>query len=487
MRDLITKSDWLTAQQCTGMAWYGLRADPVAPDEAGRFRMQQGQEIGALARKLYPSGVIVSLANGKTPAERTRVNVADGTEETIFEATALAAPFVAKADILTRLNGGWHVLEVKSNFSDTKNIPDLVDDLSYTVMVFKRTGLPVVRASLLLLSREYRFGSGPDQLFEVVDKTGEVLVRVTEFDAAADSIAKALFNGKPPEPKLGSVCRECAAFGEQCLAMGLAHTVLEIPNLHYKKLQRLSAEGIFDLSQVPDDLKLNEKQQRAKDSALSGKPCVEPGLKNVLNAVAWPCYYLDFETVATFLPLYDGHACHQQVLTQFSVHCRDTFDSEVPHSEYLADAKRDCQRELAEALISALDQQGSIIVYTSFEKTRIEALQRLLPDLNGPLQGIVDRLVDLYAIIVNHVYHPDFRGSFSIKKVLPALVPDADLSYQNLAIHDGDMAITRFARMARGEIAGDAIARTRQELLEYCKLDTYAMVRLHETLFRMAS
>jgi hypothetical protein len=347
------------------------------------------------------------------------------------------------------------------------------------------TGLPVLRASLLLLSREYRFGEGPERLFEVVDQTGDVLARATEFDAAADSIAKALFHFKPPEPKLASVCRECAAYGDECLAVGLAHTVLEIPNLHYKKLQRLSAEGIVDLSQVPDDLKLNEKQQRARDSTLSGKLCVEAGLRIALDAIAWPCYYLDFETVATSLPLYPGHGCHQQVLTQFSTHCRDNFNSEIRHTEYLADPASDCQQELAEALICALGQQGSIIVYSSFEKTRIGALQGLLPDLIEPLQAILDRLLDLLPIIVDHVYHPDFHGSFSIKKVLPALIPD--LSYQNLAIHGGDVAITRFARMARGEIAVDAIARTRFELLEYCKLDTFAMVRLHETLFKLAS
>lgn len=485
MRDVMTKADWLTAQQCTGMAWYELRADPVAPDEAGRFRMQQGQEIGALARKLYPNGVIISATNGKSPAEITEAYLADGTTETIFEATVIAAPFVAKADILTRVNGGWHLLEVKSSFSDTKDIGDLVDDISYTVMVFKRAGLPVLRASLLLLSRTYRFGNGPDRLFDLVDKTGEVLARAAEFDATGDSIAKALYDCEPPEPKLGSVCRHCAAFENKCLGAGRVHTVLEIPGLHYKKLQRLSAEGIVDLSQVPDGLKLNEKQQRAKGSALSGKPCVEAGLRDALQTIAWPCYYLDFETVATFLPLYEGHACHQQVLTQFSVHRRDHFDSEVRHSEYLADAITDCQRELAHALIDSLGQRGSIIVYSSFEKTRIEAMQCLFPDLNGRLQGILDRLVDLHPIIADHVYHPDFRGSFSIKKVLPALVPD--LSYQSLAIHDGDTAITRFAGMARGEIGGDAIAKTRFELLEYCKLDTFAMVRLHETLFNMVS
>jgi hypothetical protein len=270
-----------------------------------------------------------------------------------------------------------------------------------------------------------------------------------------------------------------------CLGAGLAHTVLEIPGLHHTKLKRLSAAAIVDLSLVPDDLKLNERQERAKSAALSGKMFVGSGLGAALAAVVWPCHYLDFETVASVLPLYGGQGCHQQVLTQFSIHHRDGIDGEVRHSEYLADAARDCERDLAGALIVALGNQGSIIVYSSFEKTRIKALRDLFPDLGAPLQGILDRLVDLLSFITEYVYHPDFKGSSSIKKVLPVLVPD--LSYKELAVGDGDTAIMRFARMARGEITGNDIETTRRQLLEYCKLDTFAMVRLHEALFKMAA
>jgi hypothetical protein len=155
-------------------------------------------------------------------------------------------------------------------------------------------------------------------------------------------------------------------------------------------------------------------------------------------------------------------------------------DAEPTHSEYLADATKDCERELAEALIDALGDKGSIIVYSSFEETRIKALRDALPDLAVSLQAILDRLLNILPIIQDHIYHPEFRGSFSIKKVLPALVPD--LSYAGLEVADGEAAITRFARMARGEITGDAVETTRQQLLDYCELDTYAMVRLHETL-----
>jgi hypothetical protein len=447
--------------------------------------MQQGQEVGALAQRLYPNGVLVPPGPRQLAIEITRRDLADAEVETIFEGTAVAGPFVAKADILSRVAGGWHLLEVKSSFSDTKDMSDLVDDLAYTVMVFKRAGVQVVKASLLLLSREYHFGEDPSRLFEMIDQTVEIQKRAAEFDATADSIANALFNVEPPPPKLVPVCRDCAVFGDRCLGADLEHTVLEIPGLRSKTIMQLAADGIVDLADLPEDLKLNGKQRRAVDSAVSGKMIVEAGLRDALNAIIWPCHYLDFETVNTVLPLYEGHRCHQQVLTQFSIHHRDRIDSEVRHTEFLADPRKDCERELAEALIQALGQHGSIIVYTSFEKTRIKGLQALFPDLAAPLEAILNRLVDLCAIISDHVYHPDFHGSFSIKKVLPALVPG--LSYKGLAIRDGEMAVTRFARMARGEIAGAEIEKTRRELLEYCKLDTLAMVRLHEKLVEIAA
>jgi len=342
----------------------------------------------------------------------------------------------------------------------------------------------VARASLILLSRGYRFGDGPDRLFDVIHTTAEVLARVAQFETAADPLATVLFHDTPPAPALVSSCRDCAFFDDKCLGVGLACTVLEIPGLHHKKLKRLSAEGIIDLSRVPNDLNLNDRQERAKKAALSGDTIVDSGLGKALRAISWPCYYLDFETVATVLPLYQGHACHQQVLTQFSIHHRDAIDSEPRHSEYLADSAKDCQEELAEALIDALGQQGSIIVYSSFEQTRVKALLAAFSDLAGPLQAILNRLVDLHSVISDYVYHPDFRGSFSIKKVVPALVPD--LSYKDLAVRDGDTAITRFARMARGEITAPEIESTRQQLLDYCKLDTFAMLRLHEALSTMA-
>jgi hypothetical protein len=265
----------------------------------------------------------------------------------------------------------------------------------------------------------------------------------------------------------------------------LAHSVLEIPGLHQVKLKQLSATGVIDLAHVPNDLDLNERQERAKLAALTGELVVDPGLGAALRSVVWPCHYLDFETVATALPNYKEHGCHRQVLTQFSIHHRESINADPGHSEYLADATKDCERELAEALIRELRDHGSIIVYGAFEGTRIKALQDAFGDLTELLQAVLDRLINLLPIIQDNVYHPEFRGSFSIKSVLPALVPS--LSYSGLEVTDGDTAMTRFARMARGELSGDDVPITRKHLLDYCKLDTLAMVRLHDTLSQLTA
>jgi hypothetical protein len=179
------------------MAWHAFRADPSLPDEAALFRMQQGQEVGGLARTLYADGVLVPPGAIERAGGITRQFMADGVG-TIFEAAFDAAPFAARADILKRLKGGWHVMEVKSSFSDTSRIADLIDDLAYTVMVAQRWGIRVVKASLLLLSRAYRFGDAPGQLFEIIDTSDEALARAREFDAAANSCASALFRDEPP-------------------------------------------------------------------------------------------------------------------------------------------------------------------------------------------------------------------------------------------------------------------------------------------------
>src|SRR5262249_27757913 len=156
-----------------------------------------------------------------------------------------------------------------------------------------------------------------------------------------------------------------------------------------EKLLRLSADRIIDLVNLPTDFALSARQERARKSALSDKTITEPELSIALNTITWPCFYLDFETVSTALPLYNGHGCHQQVLTQFSIHRQESLDGALCHYAYLADSSRDCQRELAIKLIDDLEDKGSILVYSAFERKRITGLCDDFPDLAPELRKIL--------------------------------------------------------------------------------------------------
>jgi hypothetical protein len=182
----------------------------------------------------------------------------------------------------------------------------------------------------------------------------------------------------------------------------------------------------------------------------------------------------------TALPLYPEIAPHAQVVTQYSVHECGKPGRADRHFEYLADPSRDCRRKLAERLVADLGTEGSVVVYSSFERQRIGELARLFPDLAGPLAAISERLFDLLQVVRAHYYHPAFHGSYSIKTVLPVLVPD--MTYEGMAIGDGGAAMARFARMALGRCSRAECEATRRELLAYCGQDTMAMVRLHERL-----
>lgn len=228
MKTAIAKSDWLTALACPAMAWHGLRTDAAPPTEAERFRMQQGQEIGALARKLYADGFMIPPAKGSTAAEETQQYFADESKTTFFEATLSAGPLVAKADIIRRQDRAWHVLEVKSRFSDDAASQDLIEDLAYTVMVFRRAGLAISRASLVLLSRDFRYGDAPERLFEIADVTAEVMPRVASLDGEAEKYVQELFSDEPPTPVLVPACRDCTFFDDMCLGAGFAHRGLAI-------------------------------------------------------------------------------------------------------------------------------------------------------------------------------------------------------------------------------------------------------------------
>jgi hypothetical protein len=248
------------------------------------------------------------------------------------------------------------------------------------------------------------------------------------------------------------------------------------------------------MSAIPPKEKLNDKQQRQMCAQREGKTIVERGLAEAMRPAldATRLGFLDFETVMRALPVWNGLKPWGQVAAQFSYHERNESGT-VTHAEFLAegpdhpdDPPDDPREPLARAMLAATEHADRVVVYTSFESTRIKGLAADLPHLADPLLALRDKLWDLFPVVSNHVYHPDFRGSFSLKHILNPLVPD--LSYSDLVIVDGKVASVEIARLlfVSGRIPRDQRDKTRQDLLAYCERDTFATVRMVQRLAELA-
>jgi len=353
---------------------------------------------------------------------------------------------------------------------------ELIDDLAYTTMVARKSGLNITSCSLLLVNKDYRLGMSDEKLFVENDVTDEVFKRVEEFEESYDYVAEILSQTEKPAPALKWECKNCDIFDE-CCGEGIDNHIFDLPRLSHTKYCQLRELEVEKIEDIPGYFELSDTQEIVRKAVVSREPVIDrEGIKDALDSIVYPAYYLDFETMQTCIPLYDGIAPYSQIATQYSLHICSEAGEVLEHREYLAEAIRDCRRDLAERLIGDCGNAGSILVYTSFEKTVINGLAELFPDLKKELGKLVDRLVDLYKIIRENYYDVGFHGSYSIKKVLPVLVPD--MGYDDLEIGNGLDASAVFAYMCRSRYSREEESRIRRQLLRYCGVDTMAMVRV---------
>jgi hypothetical protein len=283
-----------------------------------------------------------------------------------------------------------------------------------------------------------------------------------------------------PEPDLQLICKKCPLFWE-CLGKGVENHIFELPRLSEKRFAGLKELSVYCIEDIPDNFELTECQTMVRNCVHNQSPWVREELKWELDQIKWPAFYLDFETTMTAIPLYPNIAPYTQLVTQYSIHKCSKPGVTQAHKYYLCDHGRDDRRKLAEELIKDLEKKGSIITYSSFEKTTVNNLAIIYPDLADKLVSLVDRMVDLEAIINKNFYHHEFHGRTSIKVTLPVLVPE--MSYDEFEIAEGDSASAAFACLAMGKYKSETeVKQIRADLLKYCAQDTLAMVKLHERL-----
>jgi predicted RecB family nuclease len=296
-----------------------------------------------------------------------------------------------------------------------------------------------------------------------------------------------MLDGPLPEVAIGLHCFEPwdCPFRDRCWPTSRDH-ILHLNGVGPKTVVRYLEQGIAWISDLPADTRLNFTQRRQLAAMASDRLVVEPTLARELEPFTGRLGFLDFETVARAIPVWPGMAPWQQAAAQFSYHERQA-DGTVTHAEHLAEGPTDARPPLAEAMVRATAAADRVVTYTAFEKTRIRELQRAVPDLARELEALEDKLIDLHPVVKNCVYHPDFRGSFSLKYILTPLVPD--LTYDDLVIVDWRLASVEIARLlfVADRIPRHERDRVRHDLLAYCERDTWAMVRLLERLRELAA
>jgi len=238
--------------------------------------------------------------------------------------------------------------------------------------------------------------------------------------------------------------------------------------------------GVESIRDIPDDFPLNERQRRAAMCVHTRKPWFSAELNKDLESLKYPLYFMDFETVNPAIPRFAGMRPYDQIPFQWSVHVLREPGAEPEHFEFLATDNSDPRREFINSLCAALGNSGSIVVYSAFESQRLSELAAWLPEFADRIKKIQSRLWDLLPIVRNHVYHPKFAGSYSIKNVLPALVPG--MSYEGMEVADGTDAGLAWESLVRGKLDQNEHDTIRKALLDYCGQDTLAMVRLLDKL-----
>jgi predicted RecB family nuclease len=290
---------------------------------------------------------------------------------------------------------------------------------------------------------------------------------------------------KSPDIAPGRQCSDpvTCEFYERCNFPRPNDHIGYLPRLHASAAEELEELGVASIRDIPDDFDLSEIQRRAATSVQTGEPWYSPELGELLSGLKYPLYFLDFETVNRAIPRFPGMRPYDHLPFQWSVHVQRNPGAESEHYEFLATDASDPRHEFIASLCAALGESGSIAVYNAgFESQRLSELAAWLPEFAKRIKNIQARLWDLLPVVRNHVYHPAFAGSYSLKAVLPALVPS--LTYGGMEVANGQDAGLAWESLLRGDLDEVEHEHLQKALLDYCKLDTLALVRLVETLRR---
>jgi len=489
-KPIISKSSFLRGKQCLKKLYlvkkYPELQDPISEGQQAIF--DRGHNVGELAQQLFPGGVVAAfdLPQGfMRSINYTRELIRRGTP-VIYEAGLMFENTHCFVDILVMEDGKWHIHEVKSS-TEVKEVN--IYDAAFQYYVLSSLGLEIKDVSIIHINNQYVREGDIDiqQLFNIESVYDQVLENQALVKNILLNEVNTLQKNEIPEINIGPHCfdpYDCN-FMDHCWQDIPDYSVFNISRLRADKKFDLYTKGILETTDVPEEYPLNTNQFLQIHADKTGETIInKPAIKDFINTLQFPLYFLDFETFNPAIPQYDQSKPYQQIVFQYSLHILDKPGVKLVHKEFLAQSKGDPRIPMIKQLIKEISNSGDIVVYNKgFETGRLNEIARDFPKYGPAIQNMISRIVDLMTPFQQKLYYtPDMKGSYSIKAVLPALIPG--FSYANLEINNGGDASLAFENLLN-ETDQKVIDSTRKNLLEYCKLDTLAMVEIIKRLFNI--
>lgn len=484
----LTKSRYCKGVQCEKILWLDKYGEDHSQSEGDDSSFEEGRKVGELAKGLFGDYEDVPFdSNPTVRVERTEELLQDE-QNVITEAAFDYDGNFCSVDILKNDSDGVEIYEVKSS---TKVKDIFIDDVAYQYFVLSNLGLTVKRACVVYINNRYVRGKELDisQLFNIEDVTDVACEKQDEIRDNIDRIGRfmeAYGKGSEPETDIGPHCfdpYDCD-FWQYCTRDLPKPSVFDIKKMQKRSKFKKYREGKISFEDLENE-DLNPKFLEQIDFELNDRePKIEAeAIREFLDSLEYPLYFIDYESCRYAIPEFEGTKPYQQIPFQYSLHIIREEGAPLEHREFLADADDgNVIRSFAESMIGDMPEDGSIIIYNkSFEPARNREIGEMYPDLRAEMERLNGNMVDLMVPFSKRNYYvKEMEGSHSIKYVLPALYPDdPELDYSNLpAIHNGEQASSAFSNLK--DKSPEEQKEIREGLLEYCKLDTYAMVKIWE-------
>ena len=457
--------------------------DAISPEQKAIFG--RGNKVGLLAQRLFPGGVDATpqkRSDNLAAVEKTKQLIESGVE-VIYEAAFQYEQVLAILDILVKKDDKWYAYEVKSS---TKISHTYLLDASLQYWVITNSGLAIDDISIITINNQYiRQGDlNLNELFSITSVKKTALLNQSLVDEKINISKQVLADAKMPQIEIGEQCfipYNCD-FKGTCWKNVPQNSVFEISGIQKAEQFNLYNSGFKTIAEIPEANALDKNANIHIRSFKSGEAKVDKSaINNFLEKAVYPLFFMDFETFMPAVPIYNNTKPYQHIPFQYSIHYKKNKEAELEHFFFLAEQGQDPRKQFLENLLRHTKKDGTILVFDALmERNILNGLKRDFPEYASEIDLRLKRFLDLMIPFQERsFYHPAMKNSYSIKNLLHALVPY--LSYTNLKISSGSIAMIAFEQLQK-ETDMFKILETRENLLEYCKLDTLAMVKIFEVL-----